>query len=74
MLLAQGEADPLVLPAAQRAYVEQRCADGHAVDYRTYAGEDHLSVVADDSALIGELLAWTQDRFDGIPAASTCPG
>ncbi len=74
LLLAQGEADPLVLPAAQQAYVEQRCADGYALDYRTYAGEDHLSVVADDSALVDELLAWTQDRFDGAPARSTCPG
>jgi hypothetical protein len=74
LLLAQGAADPLVLPAAQDAYVQQRCADGHAVDYRTYPGEDHLSVVADDSALIGDLLQWTQDRFDGVQSASTCPG
>ncbi|MDN4481627.1 lipase family protein [Demequina muriae] len=72
LLLAQGDADPLVLPAAQQAYVDQRCADGHELDYRTYPDEDHLSIVADESALVGELLTWTEERFAGTPAESTC--
>ncbi|MCE6996362.1 DUF308 domain-containing protein [Saccharothrix sp. S26] len=73
LLIAQGESDPLILPTVQAAYVRQRCAAGGAVDYRTYAGRDHLGVVAPDSPLIPDLLAWTQGRLDATPARSTCP-
>jgi alpha-beta hydrolase superfamily lysophospholipase len=72
VLLAQGEADPLVIPAAQAAYVKTECGTGTTIDYRTYPGLDHLSLVAATSPLIPELISWTQDRFDGKPAASTC--
>jgi uncharacterized membrane protein HdeD (DUF308 family)/alpha-beta hydrolase superfamily lysophospholipase len=72
LLVAQGDADPLVLPSAQAAFVEARCEAGEPVDYRTYAGEDHISVVEPDSPLIPELVAWTQDRLDGRPATPTC--
>jgi uncharacterized membrane protein HdeD (DUF308 family)/alpha-beta hydrolase superfamily lysophospholipase len=72
LLLAQGLADPLVLPAAQEAYAAARCAMGGQVDYRTYAGRGHVEVIDPDSPLIPELIAWTQARFDGQPAGSTC--
>jgi len=72
VLLAQGEADPLVTPAAQAAYVKTECATGTTLDYRTCPGLDHLSLVAATSPLISELISWTQDRFDGKPAPSTC--
>jgi uncharacterized membrane protein HdeD (DUF308 family) len=72
LLIGQGLADPLVLPAAQAAYVRARCDAGGQVDYRTYAGFEHVDVVGAESPLIPELLAWTQDRFDGKPASSTC--
>jgi len=73
VLVAQGGADPLVLPAMQQEFVASRCADGQPVDYRAYEGRDHMGVVADDSPLVADLLAWTRDRLDGLPAASTCP-
>lgn len=72
VLLAQGGADPLVTPAAQAAYVKTECATGTTLDYRTFPGLDHLSLVAASSSLIPELISWTQDRFDGQPAPSTC--
>jgi alpha-beta hydrolase superfamily lysophospholipase len=72
LLIGQGLADPLVLPTVQAAYVEARCAAGGMVDYRTYEGFEHVSVVEEGSPLIPELLAWTQERLDGRPAASTC--
>ena len=49
-----------------------RCVAGYAVDYRTYAGRDHVRLVEPDSCLIPELLTWTTERFDGKPAANTC--
>ncbi|MGO1637685.1 MAG: hypothetical protein ACTHYA_04225 [Ancrocorticia populi] len=74
VLLAQGETDPLILPSAQEEYAEQRCASGGGpVDYRTYAGRDHVGLVADDSPLVPELLEWTRGRFAGEQAPDTCP-
>lgn len=72
LLIGQGLEDPLVLPAAQAAYAQARCEAGGQVDYRTYAGYEHVDVVQAGSPLVPELLAWTQERFAGQPAASTC--
>ena len=73
LLIAQGGADELVRPSIQRAFVRSRCAAGQALAYRTYPGRDHLSLVAPDSPLVPDLLAWTADRFAGRPAATACP-
>jgi acetyl esterase/lipase len=73
LLLAQGETDPLVIPSAQQEYADQRCTSGGGpVDYRTYPDRDHVGVVAADSPLIKDLLAWTTDRFAGKDATDTC--
>lgn len=72
LLVGQGADDSLILPAAQRAYVQERCEAGYAVDYREYPGLNHVPLVEPDSALVPELLAWTSDRFAGKPASNTC--
>lgn len=72
LLLAQGLTDPLVLPDVQAAYAQSRCDAGGDVDYRTHEGRDHVGLVAADSPLIPELLAWTRDRLDGGPSTPTC--
>lgn len=72
LLIAQGDADDLVAPDVQKRYVEARCAAGQQVDYRTYPGRDHVSVVAADSALARDIVEWTRDRFEGKAAKSTC--
>jgi acetyl esterase/lipase len=72
VMIAQGEIDDLVLPRVQQAYVAARCAGGQAIAYRTYAGRDHVSLVALDSPLGADLVAWTRDRFGGKPATPTC--
>lgn len=73
VLVAQGEADPVVTPSAQAEYVRQRCTAGGRVDYRTYPDRDHLSLVGAGSPVITDLLQWSQDRLDGRPDRSTCP-
>jgi uncharacterized membrane protein HdeD (DUF308 family)/acetyl esterase/lipase len=72
LLVGQGDADPLVLPDVQAAFVQARCDAGEPVDFRTYPGRDHVGVVAADSPLIPELVDWTRDRFDGLEPADTC--
>lgn len=73
LFIAQGAADPLILPKVQEGYVKDRCAAGQEMIYREYEGRDHLSVVADDSPYASELLDWTDDRFAGTPQTeNTC--
>jgi alpha-beta hydrolase superfamily lysophospholipase len=72
VLIAQGRNDDLVLPAVQDSYVAARCAAGQPIDYRIYAGLDHLSLVAPSSPLGAELVAWTRDRLVGKAPTSTC--
>jgi alpha-beta hydrolase superfamily lysophospholipase len=72
IFLAQGLGDTLITPAAQEGFVNTLCAAGQVVEFHTYAGRDHLSVVADDSPMVADLLAWTTARFAGEPAATSC--
>ncbi|HLT18918.1 MAG TPA: lipase family protein [Thermomicrobiales bacterium] len=72
LLIAQGQDDTLVLADAQAGYVEARCAAGQRLEYRAYEGQDHISIVADDSPLIPGLLAWTEERFDGVEQLPGC--
>jgi len=72
LLIAQGLADPLIVPAAQQDYVTSRCEAGQALEYRTYPGLDHMGVVSEGSPLLGELLEWTRARFAGEPAGDDC--
>lgn len=72
LLLAQGLTDTLVLPAAQQQYVEELCASGQHVDFRTFEGKDHMGVVTGDSPLLGQLMEWTRARLDGAPPTNTC--
>ncbi|MBC9944092.1 DUF308 domain-containing protein [Leucobacter sp. cx-328] len=72
VFIGQGGGDTLVLPAVQAQFVADRCAAGQAIEYRTYPGLDHMGVVGDDSALPGDLIAWTADRFTGAEFAPTC--
>lgn len=72
LLIAQGMADPLVLPSLQRTYVNQRCHGGQRVEYVTYRNRDHLSILSSNSSLVPFRLAWSQARFAGRPVEDTC--
>jgi acetyl esterase/lipase len=70
LFVGQGLDDSAVLPDVQAAYVQARCDAGQVMTYHTYAGRDHGGVVASDSPLIPDLLAFTKDAFAGNPQAS----
>ena len=72
LLIAQGSADALVLPSVQDQFVQKRCREGEHLEYRTYGGRDHVSLVTQDSALIDDLVTWTQGRLTGTPVAGGC--
>jgi alpha-beta hydrolase superfamily lysophospholipase/uncharacterized membrane protein HdeD (DUF308 family) len=72
LLIAQGLNDHLVLPSMQRSYVNRLCHSGQGVEYRTYRGRDHLSLLRPDSRLVSYLLTWTQARFAERHMRSEC--
>jgi alpha-beta hydrolase superfamily lysophospholipase len=72
VFLAQGTADTLVRPSAQRGFVRNVCRAGTALDYRTYKGRGHVGIARASSKAIPDLMDWTQDRFDGKPAKRNC--
>lgn len=72
ILIAQGAADDLVLADLQARYVAARCAAGQDVDYRTYAGRDHISLVTGHPAIEADLVAWSRARFAGQPDTPNC--
>lgn len=74
VFIAQGLEDDLVEADLQTGYVESRCRSGQPVDYRTYPGLDHLTLVDRKSPYNADLLSWTADRLSGVPAAAepTC--
>jgi pimeloyl-ACP methyl ester carboxylesterase len=72
VLVAQGEADPVIAEAETAAWVEARCAEGQEIEYRTYGGRDHMGLVAADSPWNEDLFRWARDRFAGKTPPSGC--
>jgi len=73
LLIAQGLDDPTVLPAVTDGYVEARCSAGQRLEYWTFAGHDHASIVQPGTKLAEPLAAWTAARFADEPPANGCP-
>jgi alpha-beta hydrolase superfamily lysophospholipase len=72
ILIAQGLSDDLVLPSVQLAFVRRACDNDPSVSYYTYAGRDHLSLLATDSPLIVDLMNWSQDKLLGVASVNGC--
>ena len=68
LLVVQGDADVLK-SFTDRLVDEKLCALGDTVEYRVFVGTDHVGSTRDH---FPELLAWTADRFAGLPPVSTC--
>jgi pimeloyl-ACP methyl ester carboxylesterase len=72
VVIAQALSDSVVPLAANDAYVEERCAAGQRLEYWTFAGRDHLTIVQPGTPLEELLIKWTTARFANEPQASGC--
>jgi uncharacterized membrane protein HdeD (DUF308 family)/acetyl esterase/lipase len=70
--IGQGLTDVSVIPELQRAFAERLCTAGQIIDYRGYAGRDHMGVIAADSPVIPDVLKWTEARFARKLPGDTC--
>ena len=72
VVIAQGLSDIVVPPSATDAYVEERCSAGQRLEYWTFAGRDHFTIVQPGAPLEELLIRWTMARFANEPQASGC--
>src|SRR6266516_2541372 len=72
VVIAQGLSDVVVPPSATGAYVEARCAAGQRLEYWTFAGRDHGTIIQPGTPLEELLIRWTMARFANEPQASGC--
>lgn len=69
VMIVQGYADSIAIPAATEAFAADLCRAGNAVELREYPGADHGTIVG---ASTGAVLAWMRARLAGEPPPSTC--
>ena len=69
ILVVQGTADRLILQPLTDAYVQKACAAGDHVEYRTYDGADHGTVIV---AAHADVLAWLAARAADGAVPDTC--
>ena len=72
VVIAQGLSDIVVPSSATDVYVEERCAAGQRLEYWTFAGRDHFTIVQPGTPLEDVLIKWTTARFAGEPQATGC--
>jgi alpha-beta hydrolase superfamily lysophospholipase len=72
VVIAQGLSDNAVPPSATDAYVEERCSAGQPLEYWTFAGRDHITIMLPGAPLEELLMRWTTARFANEPPASGC--
>ena len=72
VVIAHGLSDTVVPPSATDAYVEERCAAGQQLEYWTFAGRDHLTIIQSGTPLEDPLINWTTVRFANEPRATGC--
>jgi pimeloyl-ACP methyl ester carboxylesterase len=72
VVIAQGLSDNVVPPSVTDAYVEERCAAGQQLEYWTFAGRDHLTIIQPGTPLKEPLMKWTTACFANEPQAPGC--
>jgi alpha-beta hydrolase superfamily lysophospholipase len=70
VLVVHGAADAVVPLVLSDLLVEGFCEAGVAVEYRSYPGQDHSSVLA---VAASDIDAWAKDRLAGRSPPMTCP-
>src|SRR5207244_11432761 len=59
VVIAQGLSDNVVPSSATDAYVEERCSTDQRLEYWTFAGRDHFTIVQPGTPLEELLINWT---------------
>jgi acetyl esterase/lipase len=69
LLIVQGTADTTIPKVLTDAFTAKACAAGDTVDYRTYDGATHGTVITEAQ---DDVVQWLADRLADKPAPTTC--
>ena len=72
VVIAQGLSDFVVPTSVTDAYVNERCAAGQQLEFWTFAGRDHGTIIQPGTPLEDPLIKWTMARFANEPEATGC--
>jgi pimeloyl-ACP methyl ester carboxylesterase len=72
VVIAQGLSDIVVPPHATDEYVEERCSAGQRLEYWTFAGRDHFTIIQPGTPLEEPLIRWTLSHFANDPGTNGC--
>lgn len=72
LLMATGDADPLIPPTVQETYADFVCSRGIPLDYRMLKRQDHVSMLYGNARFIPDLVGWTAARFNYRDPTPTC--
>src|SRR5947208_16667480 len=72
VVIAHGLSDIVVPLSSTDAYVEERCSTDQRLEYWTFAGRDHFTIVQPGTPLEELLIKWTTARFADEPQPSGC--
>ncbi|MGH7983184.1 MAG: lipase family protein, partial [Candidatus Udaeobacter sp.] len=72
VVIAQGLSDTVVPSAATDAFVQERCSASQRLEYWTFVGCDHFTIVHPGSPIEELLIRWTTARFPNEPQRSGC--
>jgi len=72
VVIVQGLSDNIVPPSATDAYVDERCSAGQQLEYWTFKGRDHITILQSGRPLDDLLIEWTKARLAGEPQEGGC--
>lgn len=72
VFVAWGSEDEIIPPVFQEALVTRLCDAGERVRWLRFQGAAHQNLLQPIERMAPMLVSWTQERFDGVPAADDC--
>lgn len=72
LLVVQGTGDEVIPFSITEAWVAERCAAGHHLEFIGLPDRTHMGIFEPDSGLTEKLISWTGDRFTGAPTTPAC--
>jgi pimeloyl-ACP methyl ester carboxylesterase len=72
VLIAQGLEDKIVTAELTEEFIDSRCKADQQLEYWTFEGLDHGSIVKSGSALEEPLIVWTKERLENKKSVDDC--
>lgn len=72
VLIAHGLEDNIISPEIIEDFYAEKCKEDQQLEYWTFEGLDHQSIVKAESKLEEPLIIWTKERLENKPVEDAC--